>query len=77
MQFRLLTEIRDVQTIAQGRGIRELALLKRHYGDGRWRKRKGVATVLVENGDIRIAELHWYEAHGVGRVKLKIKGYLD
>jgi hypothetical protein len=60
-----------------GSSIREIALLRKQFGRGRWRKLKGVATVRLPSGRIRKVELHWYEAHGVGKRKLKIKSYLD
>ena len=75
--FRLLGEIRDVTTIAVGTRIREVARLMRRYGQGRWRKRKGVARIELPDGTARRAELHWCEATGVGRKELKIKRYLD
>jgi len=77
MYFELVSEITDVVTIAAGRSIRDLARLRRRHGAGRWRKLKGVAAVRVRGGRVRRAELHWYEAHGVGRVKMKIKRFLD
>ena len=77
MYFRILGEITDVETIATGSGIRELARLRRRYGRGRWRKRKGTAQVELAGGVIRIAELHWYEAAGIGQREFKIKRYLD
>lgn len=77
MRFEILGEIRRVRTIATGRGIRELARLQRVYGQGRWRKRKGDAEVRLESGGVRTAELHWYEAHGVGKREFKIKRFLD
>jgi len=75
--FRILGEITDVETIATGSGIRELARLRRRYGRGRWRKRKGTARVELAGGVIRLAELHWYEAAGIGQREFKIKRYLD
>jgi len=75
--FRILGEITDVETIATGSGIRELARLRRRYGRGRWRKRKGTAQVELPGGVIRLAELHWYEAAGIGQHEFKIKRYLD
>jgi hypothetical protein len=63
----------DEITIAVGRQIRELARLRKAYGPGRWRKRKGIARIRLEDGTIRLAEVHWYEAHGIGRKELKIK----
>ena len=77
MAFEIVGEITDVETFASGRGIRELARLNRVYGRGRWRKRKGNATVRLPDGAERLAELHWYEASGIGRKELKIKRYLD
>lgn len=75
--FKVLTEVSNVETIAVGRQIRELKRLRRQYGPGRWRKRKGIARVQLQDGTIRLAELHWYEAHGLGRYEHKIKAYLD
>ncbi len=77
MYFEVIGEITEVETIAVGSAIREIARLRRQFGPGRWRKLKGVATVRRPGGRIRKVELHWYEAHGVGRRKLKIKRYLD
>ncbi|MBV9110269.1 MAG: hypothetical protein JO306_12735 [Gemmatimonadetes bacterium] len=77
MQFAIVGEIRDVQTIAAGSGIRVLTRLQRMYGLGRWRKRKGTATVELAGGEIRTAEIHWYEATGIGRREFKIKRFLD
>ena len=77
MYFRILGEITDVETIATGSGIRELARLRRRYGRGRWRKRKGTVQVELAGGVIRLAELHWYEAAGIGQHEFKIKRYLD
>ncbi|HEY3583150.1 MAG TPA: hypothetical protein VGL90_02090 [Casimicrobiaceae bacterium] len=77
MDFEILDRLRDVETIAAGRGIRELRRLQRAYGRGRWRKRKGVSRVRLRDGTIRIAELHWYEAHGIGSYEHKIKRYRD
>ena len=77
MFFEILDEITDVETFASGRGIRELARLNRIYGRGRWRKRKGIAKVRLRTGAERLAELHWYEATGIGRKEIKIKRYID
>lgn len=77
MQFEIVGEIREVETIARGRGIRQSQELNALYGKGRWRKRKGVATVLLRSGEVRLAEVHWYEAAGIGRRRVKIKNYLD
>ena len=73
VNFEILGEIRDQKTIAAGRGIRELGRLQKIYGKGAWRKRTGVARVRLADGTIRDAELHWYEATGIGRKKFKIK----
>jgi hypothetical protein len=67
MQFEILGEIADVETFATGSGIREIARLRRLHGRGRWRKRKGIARVRLADGTTRTAELHWYEAAGIGR----------
>jgi len=77
MTFTVVGEISQIQTIAAGGGIRELRRLQRSYGKGRWRQRRGVALVQLRGGRIRKAELHWYEAHGVGRKEIKRKRYLD
>lgn len=66
----------EVQTIASGRSIRELARLQRMYGKGRWRKLKGITRVLLPDGSLATVELHWYEAHGIGRREPKIKRIL-
>jgi len=75
--FRILGEIIDIETIATGSAIRELARLRRRYGRGRWRKRKGTAQVELAGGVIRLGELHWYEAAGIGQREFKLKRYLD
>jgi hypothetical protein len=69
--------ITDVETIATGRSIRDLARLKKFYGAGRWRKLKGMAQVRLPDGAVRRAEVHWYEAHGIGKKELKIKRLLS
>jgi len=71
--FEIIGEITAVETIATGRRIRELARLQRCYGTGRWRKRKGRARVRLADGTVTLAEVHWYEAHGIGRYDMKIK----
>jgi hypothetical protein len=73
MDFEIIGEITDIKTIATGQSIHTLARLRKRYGRGRWRKRKGVATVRLDDGTIHTAELHWYEAHGVGKKEFKIK----
>jgi hypothetical protein len=77
MEFELLSEITDIDTIARGIGVRDRARLRRIYGPGNWRKRKGVARIRLASGRVRLAELHWYEAHGIGKKELKRKRYLD
>jgi len=75
--FEIIDEITNIQPIAIGSGIRDVARLRRTYGVGRWRKLKGFATIRLSNGRIRRAELHWYEAHGIGKREIKRKRYLD
>jgi hypothetical protein len=75
--FRLRSEITSIQVIAVGRKLRLLAKLRRLYGKGRWRKLKGKALVELSDGTVAEAELHWYEAHGIGRVDMKVKRLLD
>lgn len=77
MQFEVLSEIREVETIASGRRVRARRRLNREHGRGKWRKVKGVATVRLSDGTICEAELHWYEAHGIGKKELKFKKPLD
>lgn len=77
MQFKIIGEIDDIEIIAVGSGIRDIARLKEQYGTGHWRKLKGVATVELITGHIRQAEIHWYEAHGIGKRKFKIKCFLN
>jgi hypothetical protein len=75
--FEIVSEIVGVDIIAIGNTIRDLRRLAESYGAGRWRKLKGVATVRLVNGRVRRVELHWYEAHGIGKRDFKIKRYLD
>jgi len=77
MYFEIIGELSNIERIARGPSVRERARLRKQFGPGRWRKLKGIATVRLANGSIRTVELHWYEAHGVGKKKLKIKRYLD
>ncbi len=77
MYFEILGEITHAETFAAGSSIREIARLRKFYGHGRWRKRKGIARVKLPDGTIRLAEVHWYEAHGIGRKEFKIKRYID
>lgn len=77
MNFEILGDIEHIEIIAIGRSIRDLPRLRKLYGSGRWRKLKGIASVRLQNGDLRKAELHWYEAHGIGKKEIKRKRYLD
>ena len=77
MYFEIISEITDIEIIAKGHAIRDVARLQKKYGTGRWRKLKGKATVRFANGGIRYAEIHWYEAHGIGKKRFKIKRILD
>lgn len=77
MEFKIIGEIREAQTIASGSGLRDRKRLAKTYGSGRWRKLKGFALVQLRDGTVREAELHWYEATGIGRKELKIKRYLS
>jgi hypothetical protein len=73
IDFKLVSEITNVEIIALNKNIRDLARLNRMHGSGRWRKLKGVANVELPSGRIRLAEIHWYEAHGIGKKEMKIK----
>ncbi len=75
--FDIVSEISEIETIAVGSAIRDLIRLQKYYGRGRWRKMKGIALIRLSNGMIRKAELHWYEAHGIGKKEYKRKRYLD
>lgn len=75
--FEVIGNFINVETFAVRNSIRELNRLNRVYGKGRWRKRKGIATVKLPDSTIRLAEIHWYEAAGIGKKEMKIKRYLD
>jgi hypothetical protein len=75
--FEIIGDITDIETIAVDSTIQEIARLRQQYGTGRWRKLKGTATIHLPSCRTRLAELHWYEAHGIGRKELKRKRYLD
>ena len=75
--FEIISDIADTETIAVGNAIRDIARLRKQYGPGRWRKLKGIATIRLRDGSIRRAEIHWYEAHGIGKKEFKRKRYLD
>lgn len=76
MDFEVVGAITDIETIAVKR-IRILPLLRKQYGKGRWRKLKGTASVRLLDDTVRLAEVHWFEAHGIGKVKMRIKRFLD
>jgi hypothetical protein len=76
MYFKIVGEITHAETFAIGSSIREIARLRRLYGRGRWRKRKGVARVRLDDGSMHLAEIHWYEASGIGKRDFKIKRFL-
>ena len=76
VEFEVLGEIRDIETIATGRGVYIRRYLERTYGKGRWRKMKGRASVQLADGTVSEAEIHWFEAHGVARKDFKIKRVL-
>jgi hypothetical protein len=75
--FEIISDIIEIEAIAIGKSIRDLQRLRKLYGDGRWRKMKGVAFIKLRNGRIHKAELHGYEAHGIGRKEYKRKRYLE
>ncbi len=72
MDFEIIGRISEIEVIAVGNRIRDVARLRKRYGRGRWRKLKGIATVRLIDGTIHTAEVHWYEAHGVGQFEHKI-----
>jgi hypothetical protein len=76
VKFEIVSDIRAIEMIASGRGIHILSRLVRLYGRGNWRKLKGFATVRFEDGTIAEAEVHWFEAHGIGKRRMKIKRLL-
>lgn len=77
MNFEVIGKITDVEIIAVGRSIRILPTLHKRFGKGRWRKLKGIAQVRLHDGTMRRAEIHWFEAHGIGKKLMRIKYYLD
>jgi hypothetical protein len=77
VNFDIIDNIYNIETIAKGQGIRDLGRLQKIYGPGGWRKMKGIARLRLATGRIRLAELHWYEAHGIGRKEMKRKRYLE
>lgn len=77
MYFEIIGEIESIETIANGGRIKDIMRLRKQYGSAKWRKLKGLAKVRLQSGRICNAEIHWYQAHGIGRKKLKIKRLLD
>jgi hypothetical protein len=75
--FDILGEITDIETITKGSGIHDLHRLRKTYGPGDWRKMKGIARMHLPSGKLRVAELHWYEAHGIGKKEIKRKQYIE
>ncbi|NJL91111.1 MAG: hypothetical protein HC916_15980 [Coleofasciculaceae cyanobacterium SM2_1_6] len=73
MDFEIIGELSNIEIIATGNGIRDRGRLQKYYGKGKWRKLKGIAQVRLANGIIRLAEVHWYEAHGIGKREFKLK----
>jgi hypothetical protein len=76
MYFEILGDITNVETIATSSGISEIARLRKLHGRGRWRKRKGYTEVRLPAGTVVRAEVHWYEASGIGKREFKIKRLL-
>ena len=76
MMIEIVPPITHIEMIAEGSGIQELSGLRQQYGPGNWKKKKGVAMVRVEGHPPARAETHWYEAHGIGKVKIKVKQWL-
>jgi hypothetical protein len=77
MGFEIVGGITNIETIASGSGVHMASMLRKRYGKGRWRKLKGTATVRLPGGAVRLAEVHWFEAHGIGKKKMRIKRFLD
>ena len=77
MRFEIVGPMSEVEVIAEGRSVRQRRQLRRRYGGLRWRKLKGVGTVRLDDGSLARAEIHWYEAHGIGKVRYKIKRWLE
>ncbi len=73
MYFKIVGTISKIETIAVENKIRQIKRLRKFYGKGRWKKMKGFAKLRLFTGEIVEAELHWYEAHGIGKEELKIK----
>jgi hypothetical protein len=77
MNFDIIDEITEIETVAKGPGMRELNRLRKSYGHGNWKKMKGIAHIRLPSGKIHLAKLHWYEAHGIGKKEVKRKRHLE
>ncbi len=77
MKFEIVGQITDIEIIAVGNSIRILSFLRKRFGGSRWRKLKGKSYVKLVNGEVRFAEVHWFEAHGIGKRLMRIKTFLD
>ncbi len=77
MNFEIVSEISEIEIIARGSGVHVRRYLNRRYGRGKWRKLKGIAWIRFSNGEVRLAELHWYEAEGIGRCEIKRKRFVE
>jgi hypothetical protein len=77
MRFQLIGTIYEIEIIAVDSSIRSLPRLRREYGAGRWRKLKGFAEIALPDGTIATAEVHWYEAHGIGKRELRVIRLVD
>ena len=77
MNFDIIDKITEIETIAKGSKIKELNRIRKFYGSGNWQKMKGIAHIRLASGKIKLAELHWYEAHGIGKKEIKRKRYLE
>lgn len=73
MDFEIIGEISNIEIIAVEKGIRDRNRLNKYHGNGKWRKLKGIASVKLSNNSIRLSEIHWYEAHGIGKREFKLK----
>lgn len=76
MNFEIIGDVKDIEVIASGNGIKDIARLRKYYGKGRWRKLKGIATIKINKREVLNAEIHWYEAHGIGKKEFKIKRFI-
>ena len=77
MSFEIIGTIKNIEPIASGKSIHDIRRLEKQYGPGKWRKLKGTALIRLRTGKVRKAELHWYEAHGIGKIEMKRKRYVD